>query len=81
MSYKGKKEVRYVPERTACVRIEWARTQLHEFKQGSPVDIQNVTHQKVTGTSITAPPPVLSPGSIFSSHLFQRGFIPAGKRC
>jgi hypothetical protein len=81
VSYKGKREVRYVPERTACVGIECARAQLHEFKKGSPVDTQNVTHQKVIGRSITAPPPVSSPSSIFPSHLFQRGFIPAGKSC
>ena len=62
----------YVPESPALVQfprvaVEHTNHQLYIYIQGSPVEIQAPTHRNLTGHSMTAPPPVLSPNSILPS--------------
>jgi hypothetical protein len=62
--------------RKVGTECEYSQLCVYVYIKGSPAEIQTPTHWNLTGRSITAPPPVLSPSRILRPSSFPCSFIP-----
>lgn len=63
----------------AQVGNEYTYVQLYMYVQGRQTDIQTPTHRNLTGRSMTAPAPMLSPSSILPPRSSNCAVIPPRK--